>query len=88
MESTLPPAAGRPDPARPIRSVAATPWRLRALSIRLISRQEGETDMLEVQRDLFARCGMSVVGWLLAVVCVLAAYELSDIAISRWFGLS
>jgi len=54
----------------------------------LISRKEGENDMLDVQRDLFARCGMSVVGWLLAVVCVLAAYELSDIAISRWFGLS
>lgn len=42
--------------------------------------------MLEGQRDFFARSGMSLVGWLLAAVCLLAIYELWDTAIRRWFG--
>ncbi len=49
-------------------------------------REEWRNNMLEVPRDFFSRSSMSLVGWLLVAVCVLAAYELWDVAIKRWLG--
>ena len=36
--------------------------------------------------DFFSRSGMSLVGLLLMLMIVSAAYALWDVAIERWFG--
>jgi hypothetical protein len=55
-----------------------TAWRGAGLGIQ--GKDGGETV------DWFSRSGMNLIGLLLLLMIVLAIYELSDVAIKRWFG--